>query len=485
MTRVPPGRGRRLVRRAGRCGEERRADPATTSPAFDVWDRFDFDGDGVRQRARRLHRPLPGDPRREDESAGAEPWAIWAHRSAVNYNGDVGPAGNENGGIQIGDTGFWIRDYTTEPENGGLGVFAHEFAHDLGVPDYYDTQDGDNSTGFWTLMSQGSWQSHGDGAIGTTPMHMGAPDKLFLGWYGPDDLKVVDGTAAPQELDLGPSYHATEEGAQALAVSLPQGSATVDVVEPDQGTHYLYSGNGDERVATATSSEVTVPAADPTLVGAGQLLDRGRLGLRLPQGLRRRRRDVDLRRDQPVDHDRPQPAERGLRHHRLLGHPGRRRRLRQRVDRPHGRPHRVGRRLGAGPVRDVQRRGLPRARLLGRQRGARRRAPDRRRGRRRRLDARRLPGDGRRVVHARLRPVLPRREPAVRRLRRDARRGAVQLRLLGDRARQGGPLQVPGRPAGLVLERPVRRRQHQRPPGRRPRAAGRRGLGVRALDAGR
>ena len=39
----------------------------------------------------------------------------------------------------------------------GLGVFAHEFGHDLGLPDYYDTAGGENSTAFWTLMSSGSW----------------------------------------------------------------------------------------------------------------------------------------------------------------------------------------------------------------------------------------------------------------------------------------------------------------------------------------
>ena len=31
---------------------------------FDVWDRYDHDGDKQLQRARRLHRPLPGRPRR-------------------------------------------------------------------------------------------------------------------------------------------------------------------------------------------------------------------------------------------------------------------------------------------------------------------------------------------------------------------------------------------------------------------------------------
>lgn len=233
---------------------------------FDVWDRFDYDGDGDYNEPDGYIDHFQAIHAGEGEEAGAATWNIWSHRSSVNQNGDVGPDFNKNGGIQIGDTGLWIRDYTTEPENGGLGVFAHEFGHDLGLPDYYDTVDGDNGTGFWNLMSSGSWMGHGDGDTGTTPNHMGATEKLFLGWYGTDDLAIVDGTDSPESVVLGPSYHATTVGAQAVAVTLPKGQSTVEVVEPDAGggTHYLYSGNGDERVATATSPTVTVPPEDPT-----------------------------------------------------------------------------------------------------------------------------------------------------------------------------------------------------------------------------
>ena len=64
---------------------------------------------------------------------------------------------------------YFIGDYTVEPENGGLGVFAHEYGHDLGLPDFYDTNGGDNGTSFWTTMSSGSWLGHGgaDEGIGT------------------------------------------------------------------------------------------------------------------------------------------------------------------------------------------------------------------------------------------------------------------------------------------------------------------------------
>ena len=232
---------------------------------FDVWDRFDHDDDGNYNESDGYIDHFQAIHAGEDESAGAPKWAMWAHRSATNINADVGPDGNHNGGVQIGSTGLWIRDYTVEPENGGIGVFAHEFGHDLGLDDYYETSGGDNSTGFWTLMSQGSWNSHGVDNIGTTPNHVGAPDKLFLGWYGADDLAIIGGTAAPQTLNLGPSYHATAQGAQALAVHLPQGQATTEVVDPDQGTHYFYSGTGDNRDATLTSPDVTVPNGDPTL----------------------------------------------------------------------------------------------------------------------------------------------------------------------------------------------------------------------------
>ena len=60
--------------------------------------------------------------------------------------GLTGPADNPLGGTQIGDTGLWVGDYTMQPENGGLSVFAHEYGHDLGLPDLYDTSGGDDDS---------------------------------------------------------------------------------------------------------------------------------------------------------------------------------------------------------------------------------------------------------------------------------------------------------------------------------------------------
>ncbi|GAA4193613.1 immune inhibitor A [Microbacterium oryzae] len=227
--------------------------------SYDVWDRYDLDGDGIINEPdgyidhfQALHAG-PG------EEAGAPESAIWSHRWSVGQDGvgEWGPSAYlPLGGVQIGDSDIWIRDYTTEPENGGLGVFAHEFGHDLGLPDYYDTAGGDNGTAYWTLMSSGSWLGHGDGAIGTTPNHMGPNEKLFLGWL---DYEVVErGTS--ESVDLGPSFHASTRGAQAAIVDLPEGEEFIEVGDAAEGSKQLFSGSGDDLDNTATSPAFTVPA---------------------------------------------------------------------------------------------------------------------------------------------------------------------------------------------------------------------------------
>ena len=107
------------------------------------------------QRAGRLHRHLPVGPRRRGRRSrrwgpGCE--AIWSHSwyAYSNLIGTAGPDFNKLGGIQIGNSDYWVGKYTIQPENGGVGVFTHEYGHDLGLPDLYDTSGGENGTGFWT-----------------------------------------------------------------------------------------------------------------------------------------------------------------------------------------------------------------------------------------------------------------------------------------------------------------------------------------------
>ncbi|WBO66029.1 immune inhibitor A domain-containing protein [Streptomyces camelliae] len=221
---------------------------------YDQWDRYDYDGDGNFNEPDGYVDHFQIVHAGEDESAGGGAQgedAIWAHRwyAFGTDAGATGPAGNKLGGAPVGDTGIWVGDYTIQPENGGLGVFAHEYGHDLGLPDEYDTDGGDNSTGFWTLMSSGSWLGTGKEAIGDLPGDLNAWDKLQLGWLNYDTAKA--GVSSWHKLGLA-EYNTKYR--QALVVSLPDKAVTTEIVTPAQGTAQWWSGSGDNLKNTLTRS---------------------------------------------------------------------------------------------------------------------------------------------------------------------------------------------------------------------------------------
>ena len=222
------------------------AEIKTELAQFDQWDRYDYDGDGNFNEPDGYIDHFQIVHAGEDESAGGGAQgedAIWAHRwyAFGTDAGATGPDTNKLGGTQVGDTGVWVGDYTIQPENGGLGVYAHEYGHDLGLPDEYDTAGGENSTGFWTLMSSGSWLGTGKEAIGDLPGDMNAWDKLQLGWLDYDVAKA--GTKSKHTLGVA-EYNT--KNPQALVVQLPEKAVTTDVIAPAQGATQWWSGSGND-----------------------------------------------------------------------------------------------------------------------------------------------------------------------------------------------------------------------------------------------
>ena len=60
----------------------------------------------------------------------------------------------------------------------GIGTFAHEFGHCLGLPDFYDTGDDDHyGMGDWDIMCMGCYNNDG-----FTPPGYSAYEKNFMGW---------------------------------------------------------------------------------------------------------------------------------------------------------------------------------------------------------------------------------------------------------------------------------------------------------------
>ncbi|OBQ48440.1 protease [Streptomyces sp. H-KF8] len=221
---------------------------------FDEWDRYDFDGDGDFNEPDGYIDHFQVVHAGEDESAGGGAQgedAIWAHRwyAFGTDAGATGPDHNKLGGAPVGDTGIWAGDYTIQPENGGLGVYAHEYGHDLGLPDHYDTAGGENSTGFWTLMSSGSWLGTGKNEIGDLPGDMTAWDKLQLGWLDYDTAKA----ATKSKHKLGYAEYNTKDK-QALVVELPEKAVTTEIVPPAEGQTQWWSGSGDDLRNTLTRS---------------------------------------------------------------------------------------------------------------------------------------------------------------------------------------------------------------------------------------
>ena len=104
-------------------------------------------------------------------------------RSRRSEQDPTGPTPTSSAAPEIGDTGIWIGDYTIQPENGGRSVFFHEYGHDLGLPDDYDTAGGgDNANEWWTLMAQSRLGAKGEQFIGDRAGDLGAWNKLQLGW---------------------------------------------------------------------------------------------------------------------------------------------------------------------------------------------------------------------------------------------------------------------------------------------------------------
>ncbi|WP_441251744.1 immune inhibitor A domain-containing protein [Kitasatospora sp. McL0602] len=168
--------------------------------------------------------------------------ALWAHRSwdFPDPTGQTGPVGNKIGGAPVGDTGLYVYDYVQAGENSGVGLFSHEFGHNLGLPDLYPLTGGDNGVSFWSLMSSASYLGRGRNSTGEYPGDLDAWSKLQLGWLEYDEAQA----ATKSSHTLGVSGYNTDQ-AQAVLVHLPPGKTTTELATPYEGQSQWWSDTGD------------------------------------------------------------------------------------------------------------------------------------------------------------------------------------------------------------------------------------------------
>ncbi|MBV7505095.1 immune inhibitor A [Bacillus sp. sid0103] len=225
-------------------------DPDINLQDYDIQDEFDLDGDGnyfepdgIIDHLMVVHSGIG------EEAGGGQLGgdAIWSHSSALT---DLQGIPNSQSTVPYWKGQMIAYGYTIEPEDGAAGVFAHEFGHDLGLPDEYDTMYTHNSVGapteYWTIMSAGSWA----GKInGTEPTGFSPYDKEYLqstmpgsNWFKNEEYDLAD-LASGKTVKLD---QASEKGtnADAVKINLPDKSTTINT--PSSGQFEYFSGSEDE-----------------------------------------------------------------------------------------------------------------------------------------------------------------------------------------------------------------------------------------------
>jgi immune inhibitor A len=125
--------------------------------------RFDSDGDGYVDGIFLVH---AGTGAETESDPALRKNMIWSHKWTL-------PTAFDNNGVKV-------YAYSTEPEDGKVGVFSHEFGHVLGLPDLYDTSYRSYGVGNWCLMAGGTW-----GGGGNQPARMSCWCLEQLGWVTP------------------------------------------------------------------------------------------------------------------------------------------------------------------------------------------------------------------------------------------------------------------------------------------------------------
>ncbi|MEW2441496.1 immune inhibitor A domain-containing protein [Micromonospora marina] len=221
------------------------ADPDFPWADYDIEDQSDRDGDGNYLEPDGVIDHLVLVHANQGKSRGGGDvgvYAVWAHSSTVA------------GGYTIPGTDLKVSNYIVQPEDAGVGVFAHEFGHDLGLPDLYDTSgNADSDVDFWDLMASGS---HSGEIFQALPTHMGLWDKWVLGWaepktFGPGDRSKLVKLGQTSRTPVG-----TEDG---IKIDLPD--KVISLATPHSGSNMWYSGADQAWADVKLSRTVTVPNA--------------------------------------------------------------------------------------------------------------------------------------------------------------------------------------------------------------------------------
>ncbi|MFZ3579591.1 M6 family metalloprotease domain-containing protein [Virgibacillus sp. DJP39] len=139
-----------------------------------------------------------------------------------NYNVQPEIGGNVSGYNLA--TGGYDEELKTGPFPAQPGVYAHEFGHALGLPDFYDTTYSSEGVGNYSMMAGGSWMRYPDASAysGNSPTHFDPFSKIFLEWIEPIQVTPED---AVQTITL-PSIDKADSDNGVVKMKVPGSNGT-------------------------------------------------------------------------------------------------------------------------------------------------------------------------------------------------------------------------------------------------------------------
>lgn len=220
-------------------------DPSINLADFDQIDRYDLDGDGNYHEPDGMIDYLLVIHAGVGEEAGGGSLgsdAIWSHRWTLG--GLYSIPGTEYQDDEGNTRNYYAYDYIINPEDGSAGVFCHEFGHDLGLPDEYDTQYSSGTSepiSRWSLMSSGSWSGtiQGTEPTGISPYSRQILQQTYGGNFQNQTVLNYDElTSKGTTIQL----NSASQTGEVIRVNLPD--LEIPITTPVSGEYVYWSGKG-------------------------------------------------------------------------------------------------------------------------------------------------------------------------------------------------------------------------------------------------
>lgn len=137
---------------------------------------YDVDGDGYVDMVYFIFSGLPSYISGNDERL------LWPHQSDIRYYRNLRKDGVYLSRYACSTELFGYEEWNVLE---GIGTMTHEFSHVLGLPDFYDTNNGSDDVcvdpGQWSVMANGA-----DGNYGRTPINYSLYERYALGFATPE-----------------------------------------------------------------------------------------------------------------------------------------------------------------------------------------------------------------------------------------------------------------------------------------------------------